>query len=89
MTRSAFIPPLLNWREKIMSKQNESKKLNRLEINKETVRDLDANNAGEVRGGATVNQTQTVTYQHCTDLVTVDDPITIRGGTPTYIQPRP
>ena len=39
-----------------MSKQKESNKLNRLEINKETVRDLDANNAGEVRGGATVNQ---------------------------------
>jgi hypothetical protein len=42
----------------IMSKQKVSKKLNRLEINKETVRDLDANNAGEVRGGATVNQNQ-------------------------------
>ena len=42
-----------------MSKQKESKKLNRLEINKETVRDLDANNAGEVRGGATANQNLT------------------------------
>jgi hypothetical protein len=45
-----------------MSKQNESNKLNRLEINKETVRDLDPNNAGEVRGG--------------TQLVMQTDPIT-------------
>jgi len=42
-----------------MSNQKESKKLNRLEINKETVRDLDANDAGEVRGGATINMNQT------------------------------
>src|SRR5262245_35174983 len=89
MTRSAFIPPLLNWRGKIMSKQKESKKLNRLEINRETVRDLDANNAGEVRGGATVNMNPTLTDQHCTVLVTEADPITIREGAPSDIKPRP
>jgi hypothetical protein len=44
-----------NRRSKFMSKQKESNKLNRLEINKETVRDLDPNNAGDVRGGATAN----------------------------------
>lgn len=42
-----------------MSKKTETKKLNKLAINKETVRDLDANNSGEVRGGATINQNQT------------------------------
>lgn len=42
-----------------MSNKTETKKLNKLAIKKETVRDLDASNAGEVRGGATANQNQT------------------------------
>lgn len=68
-----------------MSKQKESKKLNRLEINKETVRDLDANNAGEVRGGATVNQNQTDRIR-C-DLVNKTIPGAKCDMQPSYGQP--
>lgn len=42
-----------------MSNKTETKKLNKLAVKKETVRDLEASNAGEVRGGATANQNQT------------------------------
>lgn len=40
-------------------KQEAAKKLNKLAIDKETISDLDVNNASEVRGGATFNQSQT------------------------------
>lgn len=40
-------------------KQEAAKKLNKLAIDKETVSDLDVNNASDVKGGATANQNQT------------------------------
>ncbi|NOT58708.1 MAG: hypothetical protein HOP19_00620 [Acidobacteria bacterium] len=41
-----------------MSNQKETK-LNPLTINKETIQDLDAPNASDIVGGATINQNQT------------------------------
>ena len=68
-----------------MSNQKESKKLNRLTINKETVSDLDVNNAGEVRGGATVNQNQSEAIR-C-DFVNKTAIGTRCEQTPSYGQP--
>ncbi len=44
-----------------MSNKTETKKLNKLAVKKETVSDLDLNNAGEVKGGpATIQATSPI-----------------------------
>jgi hypothetical protein len=46
---------------KTMSNKTETKKLNKLAVKKETISDLDVNNAGEVKGGpATVQATAAI-----------------------------